>query len=318
MTGTFACPFYRKDPFQHMDCVNYTLTRLSDVKQHLQRRHQDHLVIRCTVCNEAFNSFAEHDKHVNSSASCPNSPALECARFGPEQSPQPRLKTRSSRRVAPSEMYFDLWDTLFDKQTRPLNPYLGPVFLETIAALRDFWETEKSTIVPNIISEQPPLLAVDGQSLSTTLMNIFDRLQIRFEDRVRNRCSAGVARIRTPTAVMNKPKASLDVGEPYIDRFECYVDPTLSQGIEAFDNQLPNPGYPMSPVPQLHFQDSAAAANNQIHHILQTSKNSENDAGDEGENYQASGEASIGTFLPGDLNSEFPFDYSNLSYFDCL
>ncbi|CAH0057507.1 unnamed protein product [Clonostachys solani] len=316
MAGTFACPFYRKDPFQHMDCVKYTLTRLSDVKQHLQRRHLDHLIIRCPACNEAFNSFAERDKHVNSSTSCPNSPSLEFTQFGLEQSPHFKLKTRSPRGAAPSEMYFDLWDTLFGKETRPLSPYLGPVFLETIAALRGLWETEKSSIVPNIISEQPLLLVVEEQSLSTTLMNTFDLLQTRFEDCVRDRCASTTAQILTPTGLLNKPKASLDFGEPSLERFDCYVDPNLGLGIEPFSNQLSNPEYPMSLVPQVHYQDPAAAANNRADHVLKASTSSENDAMIQDKDHQASEEASIGTFLD-DLGSPFHFDYSNLSNFDC-
>ncbi|KAK7224550.1 hypothetical protein V2G26_012553 [Clonostachys chloroleuca] len=318
MTETFACPFYRKDPFQHMDCVNYTLTRLSDVKQHLQRRHRDHLTIRCHICNEGFTSFAERDRHVSSSTFCPNSPSLEFAQFGLEQSPLSKVRTRSPRGVTPSEMYFDLWDTLFGKEARPLNPYRGPVFLETITALRGFWETEKSSIIPNIIGEQPPLLVVDEQSLSTTLMNIFDRLQIRFEDCVRNRCSLAAAQAPTLTDLLNKPQASHDVRESYLGRSKCHVNPNLCLGVEAFGNQLPYPEHLASLVPQLHYQDQAAAASNRNRQFLETSTSSANDAVTKGEDYQAPGEASIGTLLPGGLDSEFPFDYNNFSYLDCL
>ncbi|CAH0024990.1 unnamed protein product [Clonostachys rhizophaga] len=315
MTETFACPFYRKDPFQHTDCVNYTLTRLSDVKQHLQRRHRDHLIIRCLICNEAFTSFAERDKHANSSSPCPNSPSLEFAQPGPAQSPHSKLKTRSPRGVAPSEMYFDLWDSLFSKETRPLNPYRGPVFVETIAALRDYWETEKSKIVPNIIREQSPLVIMDERSLSDALMNTFDRLQTRFEECVRNRCATTAALIPTPAGLLNKPKASIDVGEPYLERFQCYVDPALGQGIEAFGNQLPNPKHLASLVPRLHYQDPTGAANNRTYHVLETSTSSASDSFNEGEDHQASGETSIGALLLDDFENEF---HSNLSNFDCL
>jgi hypothetical protein len=214
-------------------------------------------------------------------------------------------------------MYFDLWDTLFGKETRPLNPYRGPVFLETIAALRDFWETEKGSIVPNIISEQSPLAVVDEKSLSDTLMIIFGRLQIRFEDCVRNRCSTTATQTPTPTGLLNKLNASHVIGEPYLERFECYVHPNLDQGIEAFGNQLPYPEHLTSLAPQLHYQDLAAAANNRTHHDLETSTSSANDAVNEGEDHQVSGETSIGTF-PGDLDSEFAFQYTNLSYFNYL
>ncbi|CAG9981209.1 unnamed protein product [Clonostachys byssicola] len=318
MTGTFACPFYRKDPFRHMDCVNYTLTRFSDVKQHLQRRHQDHFIIRCPLCNESFDSFAERDKHANSSASFPCSPSLEHAQSGLEQNPHSKLKARSSPRVAPSEMYFDLWDTLFDKETRPSNPYRGPVFLETIAALRDFWETEKWSIITNIINGCPQLLIMEEQLFSPTLMNIFDRLLTRFEDFVRDRCSVTRAvQIPALTGHLDEPKADLDVGEPYPKDFKCRVDPKFNQGIELFGNQLPNPEYPTSLAPQIHYQDLAASANNGTLRVLETSTSSADDALNEDQDYQASGEASIGAFLQGDPDSEFSFGDNNVSYFDC-
>jgi hypothetical protein len=36
-----ACPFFKRYPIRHSKCIRYTLTRTSDVAQHLRRRHNE-------------------------------------------------------------------------------------------------------------------------------------------------------------------------------------------------------------------------------------------------------------------------------------
>ncbi|VUC24024.1 unnamed protein product [Clonostachys rosea] len=308
MAGTFACPFYRKDPFQYVDCVNYRLTRLSDVKQHLQRRHLDDLSMRCPICTEVFTSSSEREKHVKSSTCCINSTSLEPLSPNFEQSSQPMLKTRSSRGMTPSEMYFDLWDGLFGKDTRPLNPYLGPVFLETTATLRGLWETERSSILRSIISGKTPLWILDEQTLSTMLVDTFDQLQDRFEDRVTSQCSARMTNIPTSTDLLNKQRAGLDIGGDPTEQFDCYESLNLGLGIDEFDNQFSIPGCSTSVATRLFSQDPAASASNRAHYVSKNLENGEDNSLNGNKEYQTAREAPIERFPTSDFGSDFVFD----------
>ncbi|KAF5678861.1 hypothetical protein FDENT_8856 [Fusarium denticulatum] len=96
---TFACPYYRKDPERHLNCINLKLIRISDVKQHLKRRHTSNY--SCTRCFEGFSSSKSYEEHVLLQ-SCP---IAECNNNdGVSPVTQQALKDRVDRSSSPEQL----------------------------------------------------------------------------------------------------------------------------------------------------------------------------------------------------------------------
>lgn len=168
----FACPFFRKDPVQHMACLSRKLKRIGDVKQHIHRRHLNDIV-QCSTCNLAFGSSIDRDEHVN----------LSRCSYTVQQSIAERLRARAPRGMPPTGMYSDLCDILFGKQEIPLEPYLGPVLLESNALLWNFWQSEKASIVQTAIKDQSS--STTPADVSLMVLAIVEQLRMRFEQHVK-------------------------------------------------------------------------------------------------------------------------------------
>ncbi|CAH0023628.1 unnamed protein product [Clonostachys rhizophaga] len=168
----FACPFFRKDPVQHMACLSRKLKRIGDVKQHIHRRHLNDIV-QCYTCNLAFGSSIDRDEHVN----------LSRCSYTIQQSIAEKLRARAPRGMPPTGIYSDLCDILFGKQEIPLEPYLGPILLESNALLWNFWQSEKASLVQTAIKDQST--STTPADVSPMVLAIIEQLRMRFEQHVK-------------------------------------------------------------------------------------------------------------------------------------
>lgn len=189
-TQAFACPYFRMSPIRHMDCVNRKLTRVRDVKQHIQRRHSQ-VTFPCPICCENFPSALHRDDHIRARR-C--EPPAHPRTNGPGNIPpdaQERLKFRAKRTLSPVEQWYAVWDILFTKETRPDNPYLGTVLEETVRMIRVFSRQEAPQIVPAFLQSKQIRAATVGGGLESLLIELLDEVQARFEQRTREPSNTG-------------------------------------------------------------------------------------------------------------------------------
>ncbi|RBA13641.1 hypothetical protein FPRO05_02434 [Fusarium proliferatum] len=121
------------------------MIRISDVKQHLKRRHTfKHL---CTRCFEGFCSSKEYEEHVLQQ-SCP---IVECNN-NDSVSPaaQEALKYRVDRSSSSKVQWHEMSKILFGKLGLSLNPYQDGVFKEITGIIRGIWKSEGQNIISSL------------------------------------------------------------------------------------------------------------------------------------------------------------------------
>ncbi|KAI1462295.1 hypothetical protein F4805DRAFT_452827 [Annulohypoxylon moriforme] len=118
----FACPFFYADKVKYWDCHRFHLNRVSDVRQHIRRKHTEPL--HCQVCGEEFPNPDAWHQHV----------ALRACE--PRNFPQPwasgtqlDLMDAAAKSNSPSEQdrWYMIWDILFSDVPdvpRPVSPYI--------------------------------------------------------------------------------------------------------------------------------------------------------------------------------------------------
>lgn len=223
----FACPFFRRFPMRHMDCMNRKLTRIRDVKQHVQRRHSQ--AFPCPVCYESFPSPLRRDDHIRSRCCEPAAYPRTNSPDGVSPEAQERLKFRVSRTLSRAEKWFTVWDIIFKNEPRPSNPYVGTVVEETIGMIRDFWKLEGPQIVPAFL-ESLQTRATDDSNLVSLLMHLLDEVKVRFEQRTRELDSVaspenGTGSRQHPTPAYSEPLSSSGtlVASPPLANDHSYV-----------------------------------------------------------------------------------------------
>ncbi|PNP85185.1 hypothetical protein FNYG_01414 [Fusarium nygamai] len=121
------------------------MIRISDVKQHLKRRHTSNY--SCTRCFEGFSSSEIYEEHVLSQ-SCP---IAECNNNdGVSPIAQQALKDRVDRSSSSERQWHEICRILFGKLELSLNPYQDGVFKEITGIIRGIWKNEGQNIVSSL------------------------------------------------------------------------------------------------------------------------------------------------------------------------
>ncbi|KAJ4156525.1 hypothetical protein NW754_008158 [Fusarium falciforme] len=146
--GPWVCPFFRKDPIRHMDCITLTLNRIQDVKQHLTRRHTAELY--CSTCFQEFQLHQEWEQHTQR-RDCTRRP---CPPHRVTPQAQDRLKVRVDRTMTATEQWNEIWKILFEDEKPPHSPQQGSVIGEVISIIRDCWHEESGQILSELVRRQ--------------------------------------------------------------------------------------------------------------------------------------------------------------------
>ncbi len=144
-----ACPFYKLNPIKHMDCLlRNQITETSFVVQHLERCHRQ--PIHCPLCNRAFKTRAECDRHILLQSCCSScgrafSTREECTNHTQARSCESRevrcegltdddfTRLRGSRRhLNEAQRWYSIWDIVFPDNPHPESPYVSSVPEEII------------------------------------------------------------------------------------------------------------------------------------------------------------------------------------------
>ncbi|KAJ0122148.1 hypothetical protein J7T55_002660 [Diaporthe amygdali] len=179
---SLACPYRKLDPHRHRDCLKYTLHRIKDVKQHIDRRHRKPDVY-CARCYATFPSQTERDEHTRDSR-CEILPR-KCLE-GVTDEERAKLNKGSCRNVPLEKQWFMMWDELFPGEARPRSAFSGNYIEEVIPLIRHCWVDKSSAIIDSAMRGYETT-QVDRGILHKLMNNVFDRL----EDEVCRRTPSG-------------------------------------------------------------------------------------------------------------------------------
>jgi len=144
----FACPFYKLDPDMYQDCRRFELTRVKDVKQHLQRKHFQ--PIYCSRCYDVFSTAELLKDHLRIDRPCELRDRSLPSSISKEQ--WEKLDQKYQSRGKPVEdQWRDFWYILFPGREPPRSVYLDNQVQETLSQLRSFWSSKRSVITSKAI-----------------------------------------------------------------------------------------------------------------------------------------------------------------------
>ncbi|KAF5577584.1 hypothetical protein FPCIR_12028 [Fusarium pseudocircinatum] len=242
----FACPYFRKNPERHLDCINLKMVRISDVKQHLKRRHTARY--HCPICCEGFSSLNLQGSHILQQTCSPGSGAN---RDSVSLASQKALQARFGKTLSPEAQWYGIWVILFG-ELRPMpKPHLDGVVKEVIGILRGIWLDEGRRLISVFVEtkDQPPSY---NDQLYQLLTGVLDEVEARFEQKPSEKVSGKTSLIFEPD-----PEGSAGV---QLDTTSHYVteEPDSQPLVAPFDStHLPYDfsGAP-SEVSELSYQTS--------------------------------------------------------------
>lgn len=170
---SFACPYRKLDPHRHRDCLKYTLHRIKDVKQHIDRRHRKPDVY-CARCYATFRSQTERDEHTRDSR-CEILPRTQVEGVTDEQ--RENLNKSSCRNLPLEEQWFRMWEVLFPGEDRPRSAFSGNYVEEVVPLLRHYWVGKSSAIIDSA-TQGYETAHVDRGLLHRLMDTVFDRLEV--------------------------------------------------------------------------------------------------------------------------------------------
>ena len=161
-SGLLACPFYKHDPTEHMECLlRNRLTSTSFVRQHLLRAHCQ--PIHCPCCGRKFREEVERDNHVREVRCTLNSftyPGLNTGQLTQIRTPPRDLNERVR--------WNSMWKVLFPGEPCPKDPYVGSAQEEILGIARRAVEAAN----PDTSSEVLQILNWDAVSTIYTRRSI--------------------------------------------------------------------------------------------------------------------------------------------------
>ncbi|KAI8655653.1 hypothetical protein NCS55_01218000 [Fusarium keratoplasticum] len=235
--GPWVCPFFRKDPTRHMDCITLTLNRIQDVKQHLTRRHTAELY--CSTCFQEFQLHQEWEQHTQR-RDCTRRP---CPPHRVTPQAQDRLKVRVDRTMTAAEQWYEIWKILFEDEKPPHSPQQGSVIGEVISIIRDCWNEERSQILSEL-ARSKGISEDEAGLLGMLLPGLLDRIQDRVDPPQRD---SGVSETpsNTDSSIPRRPASSSDIPLPLAD--SAFLAPTSDYSATPKLSKSPSPTTPILP-----------------------------------------------------------------------
>jgi hypothetical protein len=216
---SFACPFYRGNPWKYHMCQKYDLQRIKDVRQHIHRKHVKPNFY-CTRCYEVFVDANSRDDHARyETCVMRREPKFD----GITDSQKGELRECHKRGKEITEQWYYMWDILFKDQPRPKSPYIGNYREEMGPLIRDFWNSKRV----DIISNAP---APDDQGVFDYVMDIVlkhyesDSTNTNMSTKPRQKDCAQMQRVLpdpADTAVMTQISISEAVRHVGMVHFDC-------------------------------------------------------------------------------------------------
>ncbi|KAI5463592.1 hypothetical protein BGZ63DRAFT_402886 [Mariannaea sp. PMI_226] len=185
---SLACPYYKKDPIRHRRCHRYLLKKISYVKQHLIRNHQQ--PIHCPRCMKEFSDDEDSYDHIRAST-CQERPLSE----RPEGMTTTQLKqlreTRANQKHTTSEQWYEIFALLFPGVEPPSSPYLNKEHSEDMSSYIEFVEREGGNILENAIRDQFVLGDIEETAIRRVINDAIQQIYRAYTETVANNMMSG-------------------------------------------------------------------------------------------------------------------------------
>ena len=162
----FACPYFRNDPIRHMPCVKLALTRIKDVKQHLNRVHDR---LPCPDCVDTCAATPDEEVATRPGGACQEQRSNVVAALDRiSRTQREQLSRRLNPKLSCENQWFQLWEILFPEAKPPATPYLSAPIEEIVGVMKGYWERHSSRIISSAREDDPPEDTAVADSLLTT------------------------------------------------------------------------------------------------------------------------------------------------------
>ncbi|KAF5704620.1 hypothetical protein FMUND_12426 [Fusarium mundagurra] len=138
---SFECPFSKHDPHRYEECRGHRLTRVSDVTQHIKRRHllvevnidsdrnvrEEDIVLYCPECRDLFRGRDASRKlrvHSTDKPRCQRANIKQTGVTLPREFEALLLTLRSNKGKSEEDRWYIIWDFCFPEERRPGSPYV--------------------------------------------------------------------------------------------------------------------------------------------------------------------------------------------------
>lgn len=204
-----ACPFYKRNPVCYSRCLCFRLKRITDVKQHLKRKHeQPHY---CAFCGEQFESQAALKSHERD-RSCTRADFEEPEGVSEDQ--RKRLAFKVSRKKTEDEQWHEIWVIIFPNTERPDSAYVGHPELEVLSSFQAYWEEWGEDVVTEhlqqtlpgtaVLTEQDDIKEMMRVLLHESMGTLLDRFTQRYFRTLSSVPDAGTASTATSNPVQSE------------------------------------------------------------------------------------------------------------------
>ncbi|KAH7311502.1 hypothetical protein B0I35DRAFT_481461 [Stachybotrys elegans] len=147
---TLACLYYKRNKMRHLRCLNLTLRRVKDVKQHLWRSHRQPNNY-CATCYEIFTNQIQRDNHARERT------CLERERpdwEGVSEDMRGALSQRVETGISEEAQWFSVWDLIFPNVKRPNTAYQEGQLEEHIDMLHDYWDESGQEVISSVLAQE--------------------------------------------------------------------------------------------------------------------------------------------------------------------
>jgi hypothetical protein len=175
---SLACPYWKKDMSKHSTCCKFKLSRVRDVKLHLQRKHTPKEY--CQRCQKTFADDHSLQAHITI-GKCSRRDPTELNGISYGQSFQ--LRKKSQKNASAEEQWFAIWDILFPGHQRPSTVYVDTDLAQIMRQFREHCESQGPTMIAELVESDPAWLSFDTieeqrrilrRSIAQGITNLFD------------------------------------------------------------------------------------------------------------------------------------------------
>jgi hypothetical protein len=180
----FACPYWKADSMEYSQCYHFTLSRISDVKQHLRRCH---FVPHCSNCGQTFPSDELSLAHGRSTPACVTRQfQLEMLSNSQKHALEGRPR-HCNLRASPEQQWYIIWDIIFPDTCleRPSSPYLDSDagLAQYVADFNNFWDVEGRRVTRDVFEGMGAMPAEPSEAddwVGSLVMAVRERIGAEF------------------------------------------------------------------------------------------------------------------------------------------
>ncbi|KAI0129183.1 hypothetical protein BJ170DRAFT_362739 [Xylariales sp. AK1849] len=224
-SSSLACPYFKKDPCKHFPCLSKKITKISYLKQHLERCHKGPTCY-CPTCGTTFDSRAAVDEHVIA-RSCQPRPY---SHDGTTEDQRNEIAIIVTRKRPESERWYGIWDVLFPGSPQPDSPYLLHGLAEIIMQVRTFC-LGRPGLIMSFLRDHGMGLLTGGNPNDAVSMAAFHFIEAGLIERIFNTWLAD-AEARLSRALMDSSSSSTS----HYDQTNTQVASTVATTV---NNELP-------------------------------------------------------------------------------